>query len=525
MSGKERAGTAWGHDREIVPVVARNVSTRTLAYVTDAAIGLLILPFNLAHLGTTAYGLWMLAASVTVYFSILDFGYGGALVRFVAEYRARRDAKGLNEILSTLFFVLVAVAAAAYAIAALIAFNLDLFFKLTPEQADTGRAILLIVAVNVALRMIFALYGSVIVGFQQYHLNSVTSIVTSLMVAVVNVIVLLAGYGVVALVAATTTVRLLAYAVYRLNAYQVFPGMQLRWRSVRLNRLREVSEFGAFMFLLDWAYKLNYSADVLVIGALIGAPAVALWTPAQRLADVTLRLTNQLSEAMFPLVVDSDAGRRAERLRRIFLQSTRLSLAMTLPIAGGLVCLARPLLTAWLGQTFADTAVVVQILAAVVVIRVGSSTASIVMKGAGLHRRLTLLITFMGIANIALSVALAGRLGLRGVAIGTLVPVGVIAIFGIFPMACRRVGVPLIRAVRQALWPALWPAPIMAGALLLTREQMPATLLALALQLALAATVYFGLFLVVAIDPAERHEYLRQLRKLLPRRPQLSVAT
>ena len=82
--GRRRRGT--------VTVVAHNVSTRYLAYLVDAVLGLVMLPFNLAHLGMAAYGLWMLTTSFTTYFAMLDLGYGGALVRFVAQYRARRDA-------------------------------------------------------------------------------------------------------------------------------------------------------------------------------------------------------------------------------------------------------------------------------------------------------------------------------------------------------------------------------------------------------------------------------------------------
>jgi O-antigen/teichoic acid export membrane protein len=85
--------------------VARNVSTRYLAIGVEAILVLVVLPFNVAHLGTAAYGLWMLTASVTAYFSVLALGYSGALVKFVAQYRARRDFDGLNQILSTMFAI------------------------------------------------------------------------------------------------------------------------------------------------------------------------------------------------------------------------------------------------------------------------------------------------------------------------------------------------------------------------------------------------------------------------------------
>ncbi len=57
------------------------------------------------HLGDADYGLWMLTTGVTTYFSVLELGYGGAIVKFVAEFRAKRDPRALNEVLSTMFFV------------------------------------------------------------------------------------------------------------------------------------------------------------------------------------------------------------------------------------------------------------------------------------------------------------------------------------------------------------------------------------------------------------------------------------
>jgi len=47
----------WREDGGTVSAVAHNVSTRYLAYVVDAILGVVMLPFNLAHLGMAAYGL------------------------------------------------------------------------------------------------------------------------------------------------------------------------------------------------------------------------------------------------------------------------------------------------------------------------------------------------------------------------------------------------------------------------------------------------------------------------------------
>jgi O-antigen/teichoic acid export membrane protein len=520
-----RIDPVWGVEDRPFHAVARNVSTRYLAYAVDAAIGVMMLPFNLAHLGKPVYGLWMLTASITASFALLDLGYGGALVRFIARYRALRDSRGLNEILSTLFVVYSAIGLATFCVALLIAPHLSSIFRIAPEQVSTARSLLVIISTYVALRFVFSVYGGVIVGFQRYHLNNIVSIVMSVAVAITNVVVVLAGFGLLGLVLATTIVRVLGLFLYRQNAHRVYPALRVNPFEFNSARLREVSGFSIFMLLLDCGSKLNYNADTMVIGAFMGTAAVALWAPAQRLSELLTRLTNQLNDALFPLVVDSDAAKRTEQLRVAFIQGTRLSLAMALPLAGGVALLARPLINVWVGPSFAQTGTVLQILAALVVLRVANQTSSTILQGAGEHKRLTVYVGITGVANLLLSMALVKPLGLVGVALGTVIPVATMAIVASFPRACRRVGLPVLHGLKHAVWPALWPAVVMVVCLRLAIPFGGATLMVLAAKLLVAAALYEIVFFGVAIGRDERRLYLRKARELMPRpAPVLAMA-
>ena len=513
----------WGVENRPFHAVARNVSTRYLAYAVDAAIGLVMLPFNLAHLGKPVYGLWILTASITASFALLDLGYGGALVRFIARYRALGDSKGLNEILSTVFVVYSAIGIATFVVALLISPHLATLFRIAPEQVGTARYVLLLISSYVAFRFVFSVYGGVIVGFQQYHLNNIASIILSVAVALVNVGAVLAGVGLVGLVASTMTVRVLGLLLYRHNAHRVYPALRIRLQDFRLARLREVSAFSIYMLLLDCGYKLNYNVDTLVIGAFLGTAAVALWAPAQRLSELLTRLSNQVNDALFPLIVDSDASRRTDQLQLAFIQGTRLSLAMAVPVAGGVALLARPLINAWVGPSFADTGTILQMLAALVVLRVGNATASTILQGAGEHARLTAYVGITGVANLLLSMALVRPLGLFGVALGTVIPVAAMAIFGSFPSACRRVDLSLKDGVKKAVWPAVWPAVAMAACLELMAPFGGESLLVLAAKLAIAAAIYEAIFFGLAIGRDQRRFYLQKARELMPRPAPLPV--
>jgi O-antigen/teichoic acid export membrane protein len=497
--------------------VARNVSTRYLAIAIEMLLGLVVLPFNVLHLGKSAYGLWMLTASVTGYFSVLDLGYGGALVKFVAQYRARRDIRALNEILSTTFYLFSAFGVVTYLVAIVVAIFLDRLFQLTPDQVHVGRVVLLVTSVNVAVGTAATVFGGVINGFQRYDLNNVVGTVSSIIAAVVNVVVLALGFGLIELVAATTTVRVLTYWVYRANAYRVFPGLRLRTSLFKRARLREVTMFSVYMALIDWSKKLNYAVDAMVIGAFLNTSAVAVWSVGQRLAEATQRLTNQLNDVLFPTVVDHDTAQRTERLQAIFIQATRLSLATVIPIGGALMLMATPLVMTWVGPDFLGSVIVIQLLAFTVIVRVGNSTSATLLKGAGQHRLVAFTYILTGIVNLSLSIALVARLELMGVAIGTLVPVTISSMFVLFPAGCRRVGLSVGRALSQAVWPAVWPAAVMVAYVELTRGLVASNLFAVGAEMAAAAMVYAVTFLLFGLTTAERRFYMSKVTQLVGR--------
>jgi O-antigen/teichoic acid export membrane protein len=182
------------------------------------------------------------------------------------------------------------------------------------------------------------------------------------------------------------------------------------------------------------------------------------------------------------------------------------------------------LVRAWVGAELAGSVRVLQILALVVIVRVGSATALIVLKGAGQHRFVAGVTIGTALANLALSVALIHPFGLPGVAVGTLVPVTLGAIAITFPAGCRRVGVPIRTAVARGVWPALWPGFVMLGYLAATRHLVPPSIPAVMLQGAIGATIYAVIFIGLGVSAEDRSLFVskaleikaRTLRRLVP---------
>jgi O-antigen/teichoic acid export membrane protein len=512
----------WQEDHQ-TRTTAVNVGGRYITIAVELLLGVVMLPVNARHLGQSEYGLWMLAASIVAYFPVFELGYAAAMERFVAHYRTQRDAAAINELASTLVFVFAAFGLAAFAVVAVGAWHLDSWFNLTPTQARTGGIVLLFVAAQFALGLPFAIFGAVVNGFQRTILNSVVGTSVTLAVAVVNVSVVLAGGGLVALVGLMTATRMLGYVAYRSNAYRVLPTLKIRPSLFRLARLREVTGFSAYMLVQDVSNRMNYATDPMVIAAFLSTGAVAVWTVAQRLADVVMQLTNQLNEVLFPIVVDCDSGQRDDRLKDVLVQGTRISLATSVPVACTLALLADPVVNAWTGPAFSSAVVIVQILALSVLVRVGSATAGIVLRGAGHHRLLAGSNLVAAVVNVGLSILLIRSHGLSGVAFATLLVVTVRAVVVLIPVACARVQLSLRRFVATAVWPAVWPALLVLGPFAFVRESAGGSFIRVLLIGAGVCLLYLIVFVFVAIGRHDRSRYLGKVRSLASR-PALGTA-
>ena len=101
------------------------------------------------------------------------------------------------------------------------------------------------------------------------------------------------------------------------NAYRIYPALSINWALVRRDRLKEATSFSVYASIIDWANKLNYELDEVVIGVFMGSGPVAVWAVADRIISGVQRLTNQLNGVLFPVIVESDATNRIARLQKV----------------------------------------------------------------------------------------------------------------------------------------------------------------------------------------------------------------
>jgi O-antigen/teichoic acid export membrane protein len=482
-------------------------ATRYLVLALNIGVGIVLMPFTVRHLGQTQYGLWMLVASMTTYFQLLDLGYGNGVVRHLIEADRRGDADEVNGIASTFVCVYALIAAVAcVAIAGMVVFVVPRFPHLTVEQIRLAQILLAILGARIAIGFPLTVFGAVSNSRQGFVVNNLVASAVVVASAISTYVVLTSGGGLITLVATTTAINLLGYAGYAWNAYHVMPALRLRPRYFSTLRWREVTTFSVYLFVIQLASQVCFNIDNVVIGASLGPALVAVYTIALRLAEYQRRLCDQFSGMLFPVVMGF--GKNVEALRGALIEGNRVAVTLVTGASVVLIGFSGPLIRHWMGPAFDGSVAPFVLLALAGVVIVSQAASSNVLIACGEHRLVAAIWIGEAIGNLLLSIILVRWMQLTGVALGTLLPLVAGHLLIMWTRACRQVGVPFRSCLYQTMRPATISglcAAAVCGYLRLTHPPLSTAMVLI--EATMVGSVYVISLVTIGFDPSTRNAY------------------
>lgn len=493
----------------------RNVVSTYVTTGVIAVAALVTTPILARELGKEGFGIWVLVGSFALYLELLEFGFGKAAPKFVAEYFARGDERGLRATIATSFWILAGLGSVAAVVGAVIAALFPQIFGVSPELSGAAQILILLVLLDLAISIPADTFGGVLMGLQRFYLVNTTLVTVTILQAVAWTIVLLNGGGLVELGVVTVVLSLGGQLARFLLARRYVPRASISPRLVDGALARRFSGLSVWFFVLDMSRVVTIRLDTVVVGLVVGVPAAGVYAVGQRLTLALEQLVEPLTKSFFPHSSTLSAGQDHEGLRRSLLVGTRLSLAIAAPIALALGFLAGPLIDLWLGAGtgFGEAATVVVLLAAAVSIGALTRTGLLMLQGIGDVRMPALIVAAEAALNLVLSVILAREMGLEGVALGTLIAVVVANVGVLYPYMCHRFEVSigeLSLTLARAHVPALVVAGLIGGGL--AALQLAGVVVLLAAPA--IGVAYVTVFWFTGLTPDER----RHLRGLVRRR-------
>jgi O-antigen/teichoic acid export membrane protein len=490
--------------------VLRSTAGNFIGKLITLGAGFLLTPFILHQLGAIHYGLWALVGSVVAYGSLLDLGIAGAVIKYVAEYRVTGEHDQAHSLVATALRLYSLLGLIAVALSAALAPIFPHLFNVLPHERAMVTALVLLSGISVGISIPCTLTTAVLRGLQRFDLVNLISSIGTLLSLMAIVAVLLLGGGILGVVAVNIPVTLAMQVVSIRFINRTAPELRFGWRGAKRPWVRTILSFSASLFVIDLATRLQTKTDEMVIGAFLPISSITPYSLARRLSEIAQILADQFMKVLLPLASELHAEDDRSRLRSLYIVSTRLTLALFLPVGCVLVILARAILSVWVGEAYTEHAHLVAILTLASLIVTSQWPAGSILQGMAKHRLLAVTSTCSALANLALSIGLLHPFGLMGVALGTLIPTAAECLGFVLPYAMRVIGVSAAEAFKEIFLPALLPAIPLAILLYVLQQVIePSSLLSIMVIAGSGVLVYMLGYFSVGASQVERQTYCR----------------
>jgi O-antigen/teichoic acid export membrane protein len=383
--------------------------------VASMMVGFIIAPFLIHHLGQTVYGLWILIASFTSYFGLLDLGIRNALGRNVALHRAKADTTAVNATLSTSLAILCGAGLIALfctmALIPLFGWLFDI-----PEGAEGEvRLALLLVGINLAMWVPLNVFDAALWGYQRFDILNAVDISMTLLRGMLTLYFVSNGCGLVALAVINLISMAGAQVVKAGFLFWIDRNIRLAWQSVERKWARELYTYGLWSFVRSVTRLMTNQLSPLIIGAILSLSLVAIYSVASRLIGYALTLAWACTDVLTPIATGLSATPNELKQQKMFLEGGKYCLVFALGILTGCSLLGGPLISLWISPEMEPAAVALTILALGELVPISQLTTQSLVLGMGKHRALAFLGIGETFTGVGLALILSRQFGLAGV--------------------------------------------------------------------------------------------------------------
>jgi len=455
--------------------VARNIGSGYAGAAVNGVVLLLLTPLVVRHLSPRAYGIWVLATAIGSYLGFLNAGSGAACVRAVARTAGAGRIGEASRDVGSIFRIYLAVGLLAGGSLTLLSFTtLGLFHVPAAERAET-RALLILIALNFLVSFPFGVTRSVLAGLHRFQLLNAVEMFWALFRLGLSAAFLQGGYGLLSLGAVQLAASIGGHLTRWVAIRKVAPEIHLTggpdWRGLSA----DVSIFSALSFGYESLRTLFDSADLLLLGVLAGPAGVAIFSVGVTLPSLISRGLQPISGVLFPLASEMEAQGRRSGSARLLEVGTRVNIAIALPLVTILMLDGPTLLRLWVGPGFEQSSPVLFAFALANLMMAASLASSTLLFGSGRIGDLLRAEALKYVVNLVLALVLYRRLGLTGVALGTLLSVvvadaGIVILrasrwagLGVSGFLLRSMGAPILATlpwmILLAAWKSVLPSP------------------------------------------------------------------
>ena len=392
-----------------------------LLIVVDIAVGILFVPFLLHSLGDADYGVYKLMLSTASYLSVLDFGLGGTITRYVIKFKTEKDRRGEENFLAMGFVVYAVLAVLVMALGGGMALLIPKMYAVSIPASDFGYAqtIFLLICAHKAAALFNHAYNGLLLAYEKYSFQKITNII-SVILRVALLLALISSIKSAMIIAVVD----LALSVLHLIINALYCKSRLKTR-IKLHKwdwslVKESGVFTLAILMQSIINQFNSNVDNIVLGIYVSAAVVATYSLALQLFNMYSTLSTAVSSIYLPSISKAVfAGESDDEVTERIIKPSRIQLTVLLLALTGFFLFGQDFISVWVGTEYMEVYLLSCILLTTATVELSQNTITAILKAKNKLHGKTLILAGSTVVNVILTFILVPRLGMLGATIGT----------------------------------------------------------------------------------------------------------
>lgn len=312
---------------------------------------LLASPFLLRHLGAAQYGVWILASATVSSGGTVAGSFGDAVVKYVADCRARVDWPGVTRIVRSMITINLALSG----ILAIVLWHLAPYLTGHIAKGDLELKAICLQSLRIGsglllMRSIESVFISTMRAFETYGSTVRISICSRTAILVAAIVLTKYGRNVVWIMVATlfiSTLGTMAQALALKNRMGRFSPIPSWHRKT----VCDIAAFGSFSWLQAISGVVFSHADRFLVGFFMGAPAVAYYGLCVQAAQPVHGLVSSGMHFLFPHLSTRYPVAPLSEIRRKVAMALKINVTLVCALSLPLLIFGSHVLAMWIGTT------------------------------------------------------------------------------------------------------------------------------------------------------------------------------
>lgn len=415
--------------------------------ILNMLIGILYTPILTSKLGQSEYGLYSLVSTVISYLTVLDFGFGNAIIIYTSKYIANKEKEKEEKLHGMFLIIYTIIGLIAGCIGVVLTFNVNRLFGNTMSSAELEKAktLMSILTLNLIVTFPLSIFSSIITAYEKFIFAKILNIIRTILNPIIMIVLLNFGYKSIALVSLITILNittLLINAIYCRKKLKI----KLKFGKIDTILLKEIMAYSVWIFLNSIMDKINWNIDEFTLGIVSGTVAVAIYSVAGKLAQMYLNFSTAISGVLLPKVTQMEARNASdEEFSNVFIKTGRIQYLILAVIITGFVLFGQEFINImWVGPEYSEAYLMTCILMIPLTIPLIQNVGLNIIQAKNQYKYRVKVLLVFAIFNLVISIVLAKFFDGTGAAIGTALSVifGQIIFMNIFYYKKIHINIP-----------------------------------------------------------------------------------